>query len=89
LQLDDKPEKSEKYYRKALELDPDNATYLINLGYVLSEQQKDNEAVNYLRYAVSTAPDFVEGWINLASAYLDSGRIADGLTWQWTDIFSI
>jgi Tfp pilus assembly protein PilF len=53
LQRDDKPEKAEKYYKKALELDPDNATYLINLGYVLSEQRKDNEAINYLRYAVA------------------------------------
>jgi Tfp pilus assembly protein PilF len=79
LQRDDKPEKAEKYYKKALELDPDNATYLINLGYVLSEQRKDNEAVNYLRYAVNIAPDFVEGWINLALAYIDSGMIADGL----------
>ena len=49
LQRDAKPEKAEKYYKKALELDPDNAIYLINLGYVLSEQQKNQEAINYLR----------------------------------------
>jgi tetratricopeptide (TPR) repeat protein len=56
LQRDDKPEKAEGYYKKALELDPDNSSVcLINLGYVLSEQQKDNEAINYLRYAVSIA----------------------------------
>ena len=46
LQRYDKPEKAEKYYKKALELDPDNPIYLINLGYVLSEQQKNEEAIN-------------------------------------------
>ena len=80
LQRDAKPEKAEKYYKKALESDPDNAIYLINLGYVLSEQQKNEEAINYLRYAVNISPDFVEGWINLSSAYIDSGQIDDGLT---------
>ena len=59
LQRDAEPEKAEKYYKKALELNPDNAIYLINLGYVLSEQQKNEEAINYLRYAVNISPDFV------------------------------
>ena len=34
-----KPEKAEMYYKKALELDPDNAVYLINLA-VFGQRRK-------------------------------------------------
>ena len=39
LQRDAKPEKAEMYYKKALELDPDNAVYLINLA-VFGQRRK-------------------------------------------------
>ena len=46
-------EKSVVYLKKALELDPDNATAQNSLGYILAEEEMDlQEALNYCKNAV-------------------------------------
>lgn len=61
----DKKSKSIKYYRKALEIDPENSNALNSLGYILSEYKEDlKEAETLCRRALSIDVD--------NPAYLDS-----------------
>jgi len=60
---------SEMTLRKALEIDPENATLLNNLGYFLTERgEKPQEAEDFIRRAVNIAPtngSFLDslGWL--------------------------
>jgi tetratricopeptide (TPR) repeat protein len=76
-------------YRKAVELDPDNVDYRINLGAVLSQLgggQKKNKA--YLDEAVELLDGVVKGagagradaWIYLGGAYLAADRFQEAVT---------
>ena len=58
-------EQAEEFFRKALELEPDNAITLNNLGYMLADKtSRYTEALKFIRKAVELEP--------MNGAYLDS-----------------
>lgn len=57
---------AEKAFREAIEADPDNARARNNLGAVLLEQEKWEEAEEHLLQALELEPEFAEARINLA-----------------------
>ena len=72
---DGKPDKAQKYYEKALEIDPDNECALNNLANVLSGHGRAKEALKYLRYTTEMYPDSVEAWINLGNSYEEASDL--------------
>ena len=75
-----KPDKAQKYYEKALEIDPDNVAALNNLAIILSDQGKEDEALKYLKYTTEIYPDSVEAWINLGVSYMDKGDLDEAIS---------
>ena len=61
--------------RRALELKPDFAEAHNNLGLVLREQGRPDEAVACYRRAVELKPDYVETHNNLGNALKDRGKL--------------
>lgn len=63
-----------EYIEKALQLSPDNATYLYNHGTALSLAGKKEQAVKSFRRALAIKPDFYQAYNNLANTLRDLGR---------------
>ena len=51
-------ERSETFYRHAIELNPDNLWALSDLAYILIHQQKPEEAITLLKHAISIRNDY-------------------------------
>jgi tetratricopeptide (TPR) repeat protein len=66
-------------YKKALKLNP-NITYpYIYLACLLKQQEKDKEAIKYLKIALTKNGDIDEVNYNLATAYLRLGQFKTAL----------
>jgi Flp pilus assembly protein TadD len=52
--------------RRAIELDPQRATFRSNLGSALERQGKNGEAIAEYRQAIKLDPNLQSAWINLA-----------------------
>jgi predicted O-linked N-acetylglucosamine transferase (SPINDLY family) len=63
-----------EYIEKALQLSPENATYLYNHGTALSLAGKKEQAVKSFRRALAIKPDFYQASNNLANTLRDLGR---------------
>lgn len=59
---------AEREFRRAMELDPDYAATMANLGAMYGRAHRLDEAVAILKRAVSKDADNVEAWINLGAA---------------------
>ena len=64
-------------YRKALELNPQAAGALVNLGTICYRQRKFAEAEKYYRDAVAADPDYPLAQFNLGNLYDEQGRIGE------------
>jgi tetratricopeptide (TPR) repeat protein len=60
-------------FKKVLELEPDNAGALLNLGNCYDREGKAQEASALFLKAATVRPDFADAWFNLGNAYLGSG----------------
>ena len=73
----DDVEKCLEYYRKALEMEPENPTALNGMGYVLACENKDlTKALSYCKKALSIEPNSAAcldsvGWIYLKLGLMD------------------
>ncbi|MCG8360255.1 MAG: sulfotransferase [Kiloniellales bacterium] len=54
--------------RKALAIDPENATYHHNLAYLMGAVGRLDEAVAHYRRAVALKPDYAEAYFNLSGS---------------------
>lgn len=63
------PEKEIESYRRAIELDPDDAKAHTNLGTALNEQGKTDEAIESFRRAIELDPKNLMASANLANVY--------------------
>jgi Tfp pilus assembly protein PilF len=79
LLMQGKIDQAQKYYEKALQLEPDNEGALNNLGSILSRQGNMDEGFRYLLYATNLYPDSANGWINLASSYVEKGQVHEAM----------
>ncbi|RJR33395.1 MAG: ammonia-forming cytochrome c nitrite reductase subunit c552, partial [Deltaproteobacteria bacterium] len=71
---------AEKALRRALEIDPNQATANFNLGLLLAEQNRLPEAEAAFRTALKTAPRFPEAAYNLG-VLLAPDRLPEALQW--------
>lgn len=60
---------SRQYYEYLLDLEPDNATALIDLGAYYFYNNDFGAAVRFFRQAAEAEPDNVGAWFNLSEAY--------------------
>lgn len=70
---------SEKYFRKAIELNPNYAAAHSNLGVVLQAMGRLDEAILAHRSALAVNPRFHTAHFNLGNVYKDMGRLEDAV----------
>ncbi|MDR3404797.1 MAG: tetratricopeptide repeat protein [Chthoniobacter sp.] len=68
------PEQAVLSFRKALDVDPDNAVDWSNLSEMLLRLGQLDDAISCGQSAVEVRPDFAEGHNNLGNALRDKGR---------------
>src|SRR5690606_23201471 len=66
-------------FQRALELAPDNPHILGNYANFLKSRNRTLEALPAYRRAVQASPTFLQGWINLGLAALETRRPAEAL----------
>jgi predicted Zn-dependent protease len=66
-------------YRKVLELNPEAAGALVNLGTIYYRQRKFADAERYYRDAIAADPAYPLAQFNLGNLYDEQGRIAEAL----------
>jgi Tfp pilus assembly protein PilF len=64
---------AEKYYQKALDMQPDYARALWGLGLIHLSSGKLDEAQNELEEAVKKAPSFAQAYLDLGNLYRQKG----------------
>jgi len=70
-------QEAEKYYRKVIELEPEDPTPHFNLGNVFYSAGRYEAAIDSYRSAVELDDFYVEAWNNLGNAYCKLGKIAE------------
>ncbi len=73
------PEKAEPHLTRAVELQPDQASWLFDLGVILSRQNKFAKASERFRQASLLTPDDPKIQLSLAEALAASGKHSDAL----------
>ena len=73
------PEEARDAYRRALELDPHHAGAHINLGRLLHEAGRLEDALGHYRLALQAQPDDPTAAFDLAIALEDTGRLAEAI----------
>ena len=68
---------AETFYRKVLEVDPDNFDANHLLGIVLSQTGRPDAGIEHIQNAVAANPGVPEAWSNLGKALYDTGRLED------------
>jgi len=71
--------RAEAAFRKAMELDPDYAATMANLGAFYGRCGRLQEAVDVLSRAVVKDPDNIESWVNLGAAQGRLGRSREAI----------
>lgn len=66
-------------YLKVLELNPDAAGALVNLGTIYYRQRKFAEAEKYYRRAIEADPSYPLAQFNLGNLYDEQGRVVEAL----------
>jgi tetratricopeptide (TPR) repeat protein len=66
-------------YRKVLELNPEAAGALVNLGTIYYRQRKFADAEKYYRAAIEADPAYPLAQFNLGNLYDEQGRVADAM----------
>jgi len=66
-------------YRKVLELNPEAAGALVNLGTIYYRQRKFTEAEKYYRDAIAADPAYPLAQFNLGNLYDEQGRVLEAM----------
>jgi tetratricopeptide (TPR) repeat protein len=70
---------AERQCRKALELNPKNATVHFTLGVALAPQEKLDEAIRHFSEAISLEPGYVDAHYSLGQAMARQGKSDDAI----------
>jgi tetratricopeptide (TPR) repeat protein len=80
----DKPEKSLELYRRAVEIEPNNADYAIGYSAALVQVRRFADAASILREVVRAHPDHYGAHANLATALYQMKQYADAIPqYEW------
>uniref|UniRef100_A0A8D3BNL9 dolichyl-phosphate-mannose--protein mannosyltransferase n=1 Tax=Scophthalmus maximus TaxID=52904 RepID=A0A8D3BNL9_SCOMX len=71
------PEEAERYYRKALDTNPQHNRALFNLGNLLKSKGKEKEAEALLVDSIRFGPHFADAYSSLASLYAEQRRFPE------------
>ena len=77
LALKGKPEEASALLRKAIGIEPDNATARNALGAALEVTGKLDEAIGEFRYALRVQPDYLPARYNLANCLMTQGNFSE------------
>lgn len=69
-------------FRRAIQLNPNEAQFHFNLGAILQECGKLDEAIDAYRQAIRIRSDFAEAYANLGAALRDQGKPAEAVAMQ-------
>ena len=76
--LQDDVERSINFYKKAIEIEPENATALNGMGYVLACENKDlTKALSFCKRALAKRPDSAACLDSIGWVYLKLGLMND------------
>jgi tetratricopeptide (TPR) repeat protein len=73
-------DKAIHWYRKVLEINPENIEALSNIGGALQTIGKLEEAIAIYQKTVSIKPEFAEAYSNLGSALATQGKLEEAVT---------
>jgi len=79
LLLAKRPKLAERHYLKAAELSPEDPTPLGNLGILLKDQDRLEEAMEQFRHAISIKDDYGPAYRNLCDCLRRMGRIEEAI----------
>jgi len=68
-----------KYYRRAYQLKPGDATIRCNLGNLLQRMGKLDEAIAHFRQAIKSRPDLAEAYSSLGAALIRKGELGEAV----------
>jgi tetratricopeptide (TPR) repeat protein len=78
------PAKSQEYYYRALQIDPDNERYAVGYGGALVQSRQFAQAEKILRQVVSAHPDNYTAHANLALSLFEMKRFAEAVPeYEW------
>ncbi|MCK4358417.1 MAG: tetratricopeptide repeat protein [Candidatus Cloacimonetes bacterium] len=66
-------DKSIEYYKKALNIQPENEIIYINIGTVYDDKGDYSKAIEYYQKAIEINPDYAEAYYNMGIAYYSKG----------------
>lgn len=76
--------KSLDFYRRAIQIEPNNADYATGYGSALVQARRFAEAIGILRRVIATFPDNYAAHANLATAFYSLKLFSDALAeYQW------
>ncbi len=73
---------AERDYRRVLELEPEHARALTNLGVLLARQGQNDEAIRLYTSAIAAAPTLPDAPYNLGNLYRRLGQL-EGAAWAY------
>lgn len=80
----DDPKRSQDYYRRAAELQPDNPEYATGYASALLRHRRFAEAAGILRRVITIAPENYTAHANLATALYELKRFAEAIAeFEW------
>jgi len=81
-------EEAESHFRRVLELDPNDADAMNNLGMILLRRGEVEAAIPFFRQAVRVQPDGAVARCNLGDALSRQGEFAKAIT-QWREAIRV
>lgn len=73
-------EEAQKYYEKAIEIDPDVQVYHYNIGLLKSEQKKYKESIPYYEKALQLDSNYYKARFELGIALMKTGKYTQAST---------
>ena len=67
-------EKALDAVQKALEIDPNNVTALINKGYIIADKRLYNQAIEWFNKAINLDPKNANAWYEKGNCYRRLGK---------------
>lgn len=76
--MDENREKALMHFMQQIEQEP-NVESLYNIGVILSDQQRINDAISYFQRALQMDPNHLSSHLNIAALYLNKQKINDAI----------